>query len=341
MYMLAWWALFVSALYSLYSRSKTLYVILVGFFIYVAAVVAPETSRDAAVYIDYYNSVIAGVPVDVEFSFKLICYVAEYFFSSSAGIFYIYALISIPVKAFVIWRLSPYPLLSLFAYASYAYLLYDFTQIRAGLAASFVLLAFYFYVTNAGYKASLALAAAVFFHFSAFVFAFAFVLFGLGNFLLVSFILFSLTLLMALVSLLAPGELFGTVSLLSYLDFTGKVSIYLSLQSDGVLADISFVRRLAPVLYCLLPLIFHVFYIGRDRLLLLYMEVLCIGMFAFSFFSALPALAYRFSDYFFIFCCLSLAHIWRLWGRTITFIYTTAYCCGMMYYMLFYLDFAG
>lgn len=106
MYLLSWGALFVSAFYSLYFRSKALYVILVSFLVYVAAAVAPETSKDSAVYVDYYNAVVAAVPVNVEFSFKLICYIAEYFFSSSAGIFYIYALISIPVKAFVIWSLN-------------------------------------------------------------------------------------------------------------------------------------------------------------------------------------------------------------------------------------------
>lgn len=341
MYVLGWGAVFISAFYSLYSRPKALYVILVGFLVYVAAAVAPETSKDAVVYVSYYDAVVAGTPVDVEFSFKLFCYIAEYFFSSSVGIFYIYALVSIPVKAFVIWRLSPYPFLSLLVYASYAYVLYDFTQIRAGLAASFVLLAFYFYVSNGGYKTSLALVAAVFFHFSAFVFLFVFVLFSMGNFLLVSAILFLLSLLIALVSLLAPGEVGGIVRLLSGLDFTGKVSMYLSLQSEGVLNDISFLRRFAPVLYCLLPLILHAFYIGRDRLLLLYVEVLCIGMFVFSFFSTLPALAYRLSDYFFIFCCLSLVHVWRLWGRSVTFIYVGAYCFGMMYYIYFYLGFAG
>lgn len=53
-----------------------------------AAAVAAETSKDAVVRVSNYDAVVAGTLVDVEFSFKLLCYIAEYF-SSSFGVFYI------------------------------------------------------------------------------------------------------------------------------------------------------------------------------------------------------------------------------------------------------------
>lgn len=101
---------------------------------YVAAFVAPENSRDAVVYLDYYRSIMSGEAVDVELSFRLVSYLASFLFSSGIGVFFIYAFLSVPIKAFVIWKLSPYPFLSLLAYASYVFLLYDYTQIprRAG-----------------------------------------------------------------------------------------------------------------------------------------------------------------------------------------------------------------
>jgi len=334
-----WGGIFLSSIVSLQYRIKLLYWGLVALLVFVAAFVAPENSRDAVVYLDYYHSIISGNAVDVELSFRLVSYLAEFLFSSGMGVFYIYAFLSVSIKSFVIWKLSPYPFLSLLAYASYVFLLYDYTQIRAGLAASFIFLAFYFYACNARYRMFLAIGVACFFHTSALIFLVSVVLFFLGNYLLVSVGLLLLALIALFLNAVFPdGDIIG---FLGALDFTGKISLYMSIQKDGVFSDISLLRRLSPVLYCLIPLFLHLIYVGRDRLLLIYLQTLCLGIFVFSFFGSVPVLAYRLSDYFFMFCCLSLAHVWRLLGGRFLFLYVAIYSSGMMYYVYFYLDFAG
>lgn len=339
MFLSVWGGVFLSSILSLRYRMKFLYWGLVALLVYVAAFVAPENSRDAVAYLDYYRSIMSGEAVDVELSFRLISYLASFLFSSGIGVFFIYAFLSVPIKAFVIWKLSPYPFLSLLAYASYVFLLYDYTQIRAGLAASFIFLAFYFYVCCSRYKMLFAICVACFFHVSAVVFLVSVVLFFLGNYLLVSMGLLLLALVVLFINTLFPGG--DIVTFLGALDFTGKTALYLSLQKEGVFSDISLLRRFSPVFYCLIPLFLHLVYVGRDRLILLYFQMLCLGVFVFSLFSSVPALAYRLSDYFFMFCCLSLASAWRVLGYRVLFVYIAIYSTGMMYYVYFYLGFAG
>ncbi len=186
MFLSVWGGVFLSSILSLRYRMKFLYWGLVALLVYVAAFVAPENSRDAVAYLDYYRSIMSGEAVDVELSFRFVSYLASFLFSSGIGVFFIYAFLSVPIKAFVIWKLSPYPFLSLLAYASYVFLLYDYTQIRAGLAASFIFLAFYFYVCCSRYKMLFAICVACFFHVSAVVFLVSVVLFFFGE-LLVGF----------------------------------------------------------------------------------------------------------------------------------------------------------
>ena len=98
MFLSVWGGVFLSSILSLRYRMKFLYWGFVALLVYVAAFVAPENSRDAVAYLDYYRSIMSGEAVDVELSFRLVSYLACFLFSSGIGVFFIYAFLSVPIR---------------------------------------------------------------------------------------------------------------------------------------------------------------------------------------------------------------------------------------------------
>lgn len=61
------------------------------------------------------------------------------------ALFIVYAVISIAIHLPVLWKLSKFPLIMLTIYISYYFMKHEMMQIRAGVAAGFILWAIYFY----------------------------------------------------------------------------------------------------------------------------------------------------------------------------------------------------
>ena len=83
-----------------------------------------------------------------------------------ACIFFIYAIISIPLKMWSISRMTPFFFSALVIYVPIYYELHDLVQIRAAVAGAFLLLSIYFYGDRQYKKLALAYVAAVLFHYS-------------------------------------------------------------------------------------------------------------------------------------------------------------------------------
>lgn len=84
-----------------------------------------------------------------------------------AALFAVYAVLSVTIKGFVLYRMSTMPMLTLCIYISFLYILQDLVQIRAGAAVSFILCAIYFMTQNKRIMTCIMVAIATSFHFSA------------------------------------------------------------------------------------------------------------------------------------------------------------------------------
>lgn len=94
------------------------------------------------------------------------------------GLFFIYAILSIPIHLTALWKLSKMPFLTLSLYISYFYMMHEMVQIRCGVASGLFLWAIYFYVERKKTYALLCILAGGFFHYSAFM---GLVIFLMGN----------------------------------------------------------------------------------------------------------------------------------------------------------------
>lgn len=116
---------------------------------------------DSETYLQMYNGERL---ILTENSFILISDFAYYVCHSFRVMFFIYALLGVSIKLYAIRKLTPLFFLSILMYLSYYYILHDFTQIRAGVASAFFLLALYYMSEKKRIIAFLLVLIAVFFH---------------------------------------------------------------------------------------------------------------------------------------------------------------------------------
>lgn len=106
----------------------------------VAAFRKPGLDRDYLGYLEYYKNVLHHSFTRVEPSFILITHTVDKLFKNNIYLFIIYALLGVSVKFIAIDRLTSLRLLSVLIYFSGFFLLFEMTQIRAGVSAGLLLL---------------------------------------------------------------------------------------------------------------------------------------------------------------------------------------------------------
>lgn len=97
-----------------------------------------------------------------------------------ACLFFVYAILSIPLKMWTISKMTPFFFSALVIYIPVYYELHDLVQIRAAVAGAFLLLSIYFYANKQYKPLVLAYVAAVLFHYSSISFLPVFLV---GNYL--------------------------------------------------------------------------------------------------------------------------------------------------------------
>ena len=91
-------------------------------------------------YVSYYDSIVREETVFVEYSFVLISYFSNFIFHNVIGIFFIYACLGVTLKLYALRQLSNLCFLAILIYVANTYLVQELIQIRAGVAAAFLLL---------------------------------------------------------------------------------------------------------------------------------------------------------------------------------------------------------
>lgn len=100
-------------------------------------------------------------------SFSIIVNILQSFSLGINSLFFVYALLSIPMHLAVFWKMSKLPLLTLTIYLSYYYMMHDLVQIRCAVASGLFLWAIYWYLENKKLYSLAFILMGTFFHFSA------------------------------------------------------------------------------------------------------------------------------------------------------------------------------
>jgi hypothetical protein len=130
------------ALFSLYNnkQAKNIFFICSGLILFsLAASRSGGVDNDYTGYINYYNDILHHSFSRVEPTFILITRIVDRIFSNNLYLFIIYALLGIFLKFYAISTLTSFRLLSVLVYFSGFFLLFEMTQIRAGVAAGLLL----------------------------------------------------------------------------------------------------------------------------------------------------------------------------------------------------------
>lgn len=100
-------------------------------------------------------------------SFTFIAYYLKELGLGINALFFTYAIMSIPLRLHIIWKMSSMPLITLAIYISHYYQLHDLMQIRAAVASALFLFAVYYRVEKNNKYAVLCLLVGTLFHYSA------------------------------------------------------------------------------------------------------------------------------------------------------------------------------
>lgn len=147
--------------------TKTLYWIFVVLMFLIAAFRPVGTDKDSMNYmLMYFNPAYGADSSTVEYSFKLIVQVVKFLFNDVRGLFVVYALLSIPLRAYVLEKLSGHVLLGLLIWACHYFIFQDMTQIRVAVSSSFCLLGIFFLTERRRWPFMACFAVAMFFHYS-------------------------------------------------------------------------------------------------------------------------------------------------------------------------------
>jgi len=121
-------------------QSKVIYYLFGITLIIFAAFRAEGIDNDYKGYIEYYDTITNGQILIVEPSFMALSYAVKYIFNNVFFIFLFYALLGGTLKLIAIRQLTELKFLTLLVYFSSYFLLFEMTQIRAGVAAGALLL---------------------------------------------------------------------------------------------------------------------------------------------------------------------------------------------------------
>lgn len=135
----------------------------------------PDTESYEAMYYSKEGDLTALLR---EPSFDIITGILQSMSLGINGLFFAYAILSVPIHLTALWKFSRIPLLTLTIYLSYYYMMHDMVQIRCAVASGLFLWAIYFYVEHKKLYTLLFILIGIFFHYSA---AAGLLIFFLGN----------------------------------------------------------------------------------------------------------------------------------------------------------------
>lgn len=276
-----------------------LFIIFFVFLFFIAGFRPLDIDHDSENYARAIQSFIITHNYDfirTEPFFYLIVDVSKFLFNNVVrGVFILYAFLGVSLKLYAIKKNASFPLLSLIVYFCLYFVLHEMTQIRVGVAAAIFLLAIPD-IVNRNWKSYLIKTAlATSFHYVAIIMLFIYLINSKNNKQL--FYLF-----LPLIGILLAITNFGKYFLMSMISFlpeflSYKINIYLTLHEMGMHTEINVFN----LYYSSLLIIYYFSIINinkfKKEIDVLQIKILGWMLFSFYFFSFLPVLAFRISEF--------------------------------------------
>lgn len=317
-----WAVLFLTYISTLLSKkSFNLIIALILFFM--AAFISPEVSHDFQNYYNgYYNS---DVVFPEPFSRAIFNGAKQLGFGISLS-FFLFAIISITLKIKALVKLQLPVSLFLLVYFSKLFLLLDLTQVRAGIAVAFCLLAFESYVRNKKTVSIFYICLAFLFHLSSIMFL---VIFAFNRSKpKVSFWLVFLLLGMCLSFINIKPYLFTLMTLMhaptNYLS-------YLSDTSDFIVNPFNALALMNTALFLAFCIYNSVL---KTPIINLAFKLYGVSVISFYVFIDFPVLSFRISEFFLVYQIVLLSCFFYYIKASQRWIYSTIifiYACAQLY----------
>ena len=210
---------------------KMIILFTVGIALICLSTFKPMTTADASNYeIFFYNNDDTFIEVSTEPTY---IYMSRLYLSFGLGItaiFFTYALLSIPLKLVLLWKVTtPYVFTAMIVYVGVYFPLHDVVQIRCGVAVAFVLLALIPLAERQYLKAYALLVVATLFHYSSLAFL---PIFLVGNMKINKYWKYLLAAAIPIYMLLYLAG-FSAFSLIPKSLIEGKLDIYKDMSDAG------------------------------------------------------------------------------------------------------------
>ncbi|MEW6566206.1 MAG: EpsG family protein [Spirochaetota bacterium] len=292
-------------------KNKNIFLILSCFILIVIAGFRPiGIDKDSQNYANIIKSNINVNLIDKEPGFWIIKYINDNIFNGNIRTFFlIFTIIGVSLKILAIKKYSLTTTLSVFAYICLYFILHEMTQIRVGVATGIFLLALEDIKKRDFKNYFLKTIIAIFFHYSAFIMIFIYIL---NPYIINRKLFFFLPLIGILLSLFRNVILNNIISIAHILPefLSFKLNNYFDLLLNyGTYSEINLFN-----FYYLSLILFYYYSILNYKKMkseydILFIKILGLMLFSFYFLSAIPVLAFRISEFFGIVLIFLIPHI--------------------------------
>lgn len=212
------------------------------------------------------------------------------------GTFVIFAILGVSLKFYAIKKISPFPVLSVLVYICFYFILHEMGQIRVGVATAIFLIAIPDIVNKNARGFFLKTALATMFHYSSIIMVPLYFL-NPKRYNQIFYILLPYIGILLSVTSIPSLHFSSVIPLLP--DFIGsKINIYYDLLQIGEMSEINVYNMLYSSL-----LVIHFFIVVninrfKDPLIIISIKIFSWMLFLFYFFSFMPVLAFRLSEFY-------------------------------------------
>lgn len=284
---------------------KILILISIGIALICISTFKPMTTADAENYENYfYNNDVFLVEIITEPTFT---YMSRLYLSLGleiTALFLTYALLSIPLKLTMLWKMTPFVFTSMIVYLGIYYPMHDVVQIRCGVATAFLLWAIVPLAKRQYLKATVLFIVATLFHYSSLTFL---PILLLGNIKVGKYWKYVLGVAIPICLLLYFAG-FSAFSLIPKSLIEGKIEYYKERGSSGGMTNYVPYKQLTFIAEFALLYIFIFFYDTIEKYCQyahILIKVLALGLGCHILFAEIEVLGHRLHDLFGIFYVLA------------------------------------
>jgi len=289
------------------------------FLILFAGLREPGSDMDSLNYLFHFNhfqSFFQSNFLDKEPSFWLILEInKKYFFNNIHGVFFLYIFVQVSLIFYGIYKYSSSVIISILVYICLFYLLYGMTQIRAGVAAAFFLIAIPDLYNKNRIKYFMKITAAFLFHYSAF---FLYFMYFIKPNKINKYIYFTIPILGIIIGINHSAVIHLLAQIANHLPNILAYKLLLGIENLQLYHKATNIFGI----YATIKLIIYYFFLFniksmKHKIAITLLKIYGFSIFIFYVLSAIPVLAFRLSDMLSISLILLLPEIYFMFKQKI------------------------